>query len=112
MRIGAGDRILDHLEPIDIENDEYLFWDAAGIGVKVLLTGKVGRFHNPDVSGLCAVQNPITLQQSFNQWARQLGVQVDTTGTPAQIWDRLRSAQANLDHRPNFFSRLFGMKRK
>jgi hypothetical protein len=61
-----------HLEPIDIENDEHLFWDAAGVACKVMLTGRVGWFHNPNVSGLCKAQNPITLQEA-REWASQLG---------------------------------------
>ena len=28
MRIGEAGRILYHLEAIDIENDEYMFWDG------------------------------------------------------------------------------------
>jgi hypothetical protein len=29
------DRVLYHMEPIDIENEEYLFWDACGEGVRI-----------------------------------------------------------------------------
>ena len=112
LRIDAKDRILADLEPIDIENDEYLFWDAAGVACKVMLTGRVGWFHNPNVSGLCKAQNPITLEEAFREWASQLGVQVDTTGTPEQICDQLRSAQANLPRRLNLLSRLFATRRR
>ena len=35
-------RILSHLEAIDIENDEYVFWDASGEGVSVAVS--VGAF--------------------------------------------------------------------
>jgi hypothetical protein len=65
IRIEGFDRILYHLEAIDIENDEYMFWDAAGDGLKVLTQkGKV--------SGFEKIDNKITLQQAFEEYARQL----------------------------------------
>jgi len=33
--IEEPERLFFHLEEIDIENDEYLFWDANGTGVRV-----------------------------------------------------------------------------
>ena len=35
LLIERPDRLLYHLETIDIENDEYLFWDSTGAGVSV-----------------------------------------------------------------------------
>lgn len=35
IRIEESSRILYHLEAIDIENEEYLFWDANGAGVSL-----------------------------------------------------------------------------
>jgi len=32
-RVESPDRVLYQMEPIDIENDEYLFWDAKGRSV-------------------------------------------------------------------------------
>lgn len=32
LLIERPDRLLYHLEAIDIENDEYLFWDSTGAG--------------------------------------------------------------------------------
>ena len=37
IQIQNRDKVLYDLEAIDIENDEYLFWDANGNGVKVLI---------------------------------------------------------------------------
>ncbi len=90
MRIEAMEKILYYLEAIDIENNEYLFWDAGGNGVRVLLTGKVGRFSNPDVSGICAADNPIALLDAMHGWATQLGLKMDSHGTPAQVWEKLQ----------------------
>jgi hypothetical protein len=38
LLIEKSDRLLYHLEAIDIENDEYVFWDAKGAGVCVSVT--------------------------------------------------------------------------
>jgi hypothetical protein len=42
-------RILSHLEAIDIEGDEYIFWDANGGGVSVAVS--VGAFKSKFESG-------------------------------------------------------------
>ena len=92
--------LLYHLEAIDIENDEYMFWDANGHGLTILI--KKGR-----VIGFANAENKITLQQAFDDYVRQLGVGVDTTGTPEEIWDKVKKAKEELPHRPSFLSRLF-----
>lgn len=92
IRIDSLEKVLYDLEPIDIENDEYLFWDAAGNGVRVMLTGKVGRFSNPKVAGLSHVDNPISFQIAAQEWADQLGVRLEAAGSPEQVWDRLQSS--------------------
>jgi hypothetical protein len=106
MRIGNADRILYHLEAIDIENDEYMFWDAAKHGLRVLINkGKVGGFEKAD--------NKITLQQAFEEYARQLverGATVDTSGTPEEIWTNIEKARDSLPRPEGLFSRLFGRK--
>lgn len=107
IRIESMDKILVELEAIDIENDEYLFWNADGKPVKVVLTGKVGRFRNPTVSGVRHVENPMSFQSAAQEWANQLGVRVDLTGTPQQVWDKLQEAQAKLTPRRGLLSRLF-----
>lgn len=108
MQIEAFDRILYHLEAIDIENDEYMFWDAGGRGLKLLIKkGRVIGFENAD--------NRITLQQAFDGYAQQLaqlGVTVDTSGTPEEIWRKLLKAKENLPRPSGFISRLFGRKAK
>lgn len=103
IRIESSERILYHLEAIDIENDEYMFWDADSRGLKILITkNRVGGFEK--------AANKITLQQAFEGYAdqlAQLGVRVDTTGTPEEIWARLQKAKESLPRPPGFFSWLF-----
>ena len=103
MRIDSVDKVLYHLEAIDIENDEYMFWDAAGQGFRVLINkGQVDGFEKTD--------NKIALQQAFEEYALQLaerGVPVDTSGTPDEIWAKMEKAKQSLAGRHGFFSRLF-----
>jgi len=100
LRIESVERILYHLEAIDIENDEYMFWDANGHGLKILI-------ENERVSGFANAENKITLQQAFDDYAQQLGVSVDTTRTPEEIWNKVMKAKDELPRRPSFLSRLF-----
>jgi hypothetical protein len=100
LRIESVERILYHLEAIDIENDEYMFWDANGHGLKILI-------EKEGVSGFANAETKITLQQAFDDYVQQLGVSVDTTGTPEEIWDKVKKAKDELPRRPSFLSRLF-----
>jgi hypothetical protein len=106
IRIDSSERVLYHLEAIDIENGEYMFWNAAGQGLKVLIQkGKV--------SGFEKIDNKLTLQQAFEQYARQLterGAAVDTSGTAEEVWTQIEKAKESLPRRDGFFSRLFGRK--
>ena len=100
LRIESVERIFYHLEAIDIENDEYMFWDANGHGLKILI-------ERERVSGFANAETKITLQQAFDDYVQQLGVSVDTTGTPEEIWDKVKKAKDELPRRPSFLSRLF-----
>lgn len=108
IRIEGFRRILYHLEAIDIENDEYMFWDAAGHGLKILI--KKGK-----VAGFEKIDNKVTLQQAFEGNARQLaqrGATVDTSGTPEEIWAKVQKAKESIQSAPDFFARLFRSKTK
>jgi hypothetical protein len=108
IRVEGFDRILYHLEAIDIENDEYMFWDAAGQGLKVLI--KKGK-----VVGFEKTENKVTLQQAFEEYAQQLaqrGATVDTIGTPEEILAKIQTAKESLEGARGFFSRFFRSKTK
>jgi hypothetical protein len=100
LRIESVERILYHLEAIDIENDEYMFWDANGHGLRILI-------EKERVIGFANAEHKITLQQAFDDYVQQLGVRVDTTGTPEEIWGKVKKAKDDLPRRPSFLSRLF-----
>jgi len=103
-RIETPDRILYHLEAIDIENDECLFWDAIARPLKVVIKRN-------KVSGLESTENTITLPQAFEKYAEQLGVSIDVSGKPEEVWESLRKAEESRARRPGFFSRLFGARK-
>ena len=100
LRIESVERILYHLEANDIENDEYMFWDVNGHGVKILVKKE-------RVIGFANAEHTITLQHAFVDYSQQLGVNVDTTGTPEEIWNNVKKAKDELPRRPSFLSRLF-----
>jgi len=106
-RIKGFDKILYHLEAIDIENDEYMFWDAAGNGLRVLIgKGKVSGFEKTD--------NKVTLQQALAEYAQQLtelGATVDLSGAPEEIWREVQKAKENLPRGSGFFAWLFRRKK-
>jgi hypothetical protein len=67
------------------------------------------------VSGFEKTDNKITLQQAFEGYARQLsqlGVTVDTSGTPEETWTKLQKAMQSFPRPSGFLSRLFGRKAK
>src|SRR5215470_11468046 len=99
IRIETSDRILYHLEAIDIENDEYLFWDAMARPLKVVIAkGKV--------TGLEGTENKITLTQALERYAEQLGVNIDVSDKSEKVWVSLRKAEESRQRRPGLFSRL------
>ena len=108
MQIENENRILYHLEAVDIENDEYMFWDATGHDFRILI--KKGKLVGFDKTH----RNKLTLQQAFEQYAAQLregGAAVDTmTGTPEELWAKIEKAKQSLPRRRSFFSRIFGRK--
>jgi hypothetical protein len=88
--VESPDRVCYHIEPFDFENDEYLFWDAHGRGVRLTLQGgkltKMGT-----LTSIEEADNEISLHEAFARYSQALGVTVDTTGTLAEVWARLQS---------------------
>jgi hypothetical protein len=81
--VESPERILYHMEPIDIGNNEYLFWDANGRGVRISLKGeKVRTIEHAD--------NELSLLEAFNLYSEAYGLSADTTGPITEVWRRLR----------------------
>jgi len=110
IQIESSDKILYHLEIIDIENDEYMFWDALGRDLRIITEkGRVSGFEN--------TKNEITLHQALIDYAtqlEQLGLVIDTSGTPEETWAILEKAKESLPAPPvpRFFSWLLGRSKK
>jgi hypothetical protein len=104
LRIDSFDKVLDHSEAIDIENDKYLFWGATGQRLKSSLTReRLPVLKNAD--------NNVTLQEALeknslgnSKNAEQSLIQ-HTTGTAEQIWAKLERAEQTLPRR-GLISRL------
>jgi hypothetical protein len=95
--VESPDKVLSHIEPIDFENDEYLFWDAQGHGVRLTL-------ERGTLTSIEDAENEITIQEAFARYSQSLGVTVDTTRPFPEVWARL---QANVKP-PSRFDRTVG----
>ena len=85
--------ILGKLEAIDIENGEYVLWDANGAGVAIEVL--VGPFKSKLVSVVvCEPTIPIT--EAFRRYANANEIsEFETQGTPTEMWERLRAKSKN-----------------
>lgn len=109
--VETPDRILCHFEPIDIENEEFLFWDADGKSVRVSVAGKAlseivyGEPRGRE-TGL-QPQRAMPLSEAFERHAQAFHLNVDTSGSAEEVWCRLKNAEARLPRRLGLLSRLF-----
>jgi hypothetical protein len=96
--IETPERVLYHLEAIDIENDEYLFWDASGAGVCVSVTREV-------IDSVGLYDPPMTLPEAFEAYARAHELHMPSGQSPLATWESL---QSQLPPRKTLWTRLFG----
>ena len=98
------DKVLYHMEPIDIENGEYLCWDANGRAVRISISGQ-------RVTGICHGEPEIPLAEAFRRYSEVHGLDVDTTGPFDQVWCRLKDPASRLPRSRGLLSRLFRRSR-
>ena len=67
LLIEGPDRLLYHLETIDIENDEYLFWDSTGARVSVARDA---------VDQITRCDQSMSLSDAFEAFVQSLGLGV------------------------------------
>jgi hypothetical protein len=91
------------MEPIDIENDEYLFWDANGRNIRISI-------ERNKVAGIAYGDAEMTLAEAFKCHSEAFGLSVETTGPPDEVWLRLKEAEARLPRRRGILSKLFGKR--
>ena len=91
------ERVLDHLEAIDIENDEYLFWDSTGAGVCVsVVRGAVKQI------ALC--EPTMSLCEALESYAQSQGLHVIVGESAIDTW---KSLQSQIPPRRTLWERLF-----
>lgn len=98
LLIEKSDRLLYHLEAIDIENDEYVFWDAKGAGVCVSVT-------HDAIDQITRCDRSMSLSDAFQAYSQSLSLRVSLQGPPSEVWGRI---QSQLPKRRPFWTRLFG----
>jgi hypothetical protein len=101
MRIvGKPDELFLNLEEFDIQNDEYLFWDANGHGVCLRLNKrKVVAIEN------CEAVKP--LPEAFQAYCQSLGLTVECASEPIETWHRIQAALKLRPRKKGLFGRLF-----
>lgn len=86
LRIDAFDRIQYHLEAIDVENDEYVFWDSTGSGVEVVV-------ERDKISGVFLRKTVSSLEEAFAKYVEANRLpQSLLSNSPIETWDRIQAA--------------------
>jgi hypothetical protein len=95
--IETPDRVLDHLEWVDIEGGEYMFWDSTGAGVCV--TVKDGA-----IDQILRCEQSKSLADAFEAHTHSRGLEISLLGSPGEVWTRI---QAQLPRKTRLWTRLF-----
>lgn len=96
--IESPKRFFYHLEAIDIENNEYLFWDSTGAGVSVSVA-------HDKIKQITHCDQVMSLPEAFQTYAQSYSLQFTPEGSPIDIWTSL---QSQIPPRRTLWSRLFG----
>src|SRR5271154_3987476 len=76
--------ILYYADTIDIENNEYLFWDSTGAGVRISVTpSAVKRIELGDQT--------MSLREAFGRYAESYKLRIMPSESPIEIWKSLES---------------------
>ena len=95
------DRVFYHIEPLDFENNEYLFWDAQGRDISLIIEPK-------KPVKIEEAANEITLTEAFKRYSHASGATVDLSGAPAEVWARLQANVKPASWRSRLFRNLLG----
>lgn len=88
---------LRYFEAIDIENNEYLFWDSTGAGVCVSVA-------NRTINEISHCDQAMSLSEAFGAYAQSHGIQFSSEEYPINVW---RSIQSQLPPKRTLWARLF-----
>lgn len=98
-------QILQQLEAIDIENDEYVFWDVSGGGVSVAVL--VGAFKGK-LKSVTSCSPAFPIRDAFISYARTLGLpEAIAEGAPVDVWRRIQTELDVRLRKRSFLSKLF-----
>jgi trehalose-6-phosphate synthase len=96
--IETPERVLSHLEAIDIENDEYLFWDSTGASVSIFVV-------RGEVKQIAHCEQGMSLQEALETYAKAYGLHIIAGESAIDTWKAL---QSQLPPRKTLWERLFG----
>jgi hypothetical protein len=83
MRLVENERnLFGHLEEIDIQNSEYLFWDVSGVGVCLQINKR-------KIVAIENCENGKALAEAFAAYCQSLRLAVDLAGSPLEAWNRI-----------------------
>ena len=86
--IESQERIFYYLEAIDIENEEYVFWDARGEGVHIAVS--VGAFRSK-LESISSGSEAIPFRRAFKLYAESFSLAgLNLEGSPLDIWRRIQ----------------------
>jgi hypothetical protein len=95
--IEAPDRLLYHLEWIDIEGGEYIFWDSTGAGVCVTVKGGA-------IDQILPCEQSKSLSDAFEAYSHSRGLKISLQGSPCDVWTCI---QSQLPRKRSLWTRLF-----
>ena len=82
--IETPERVLYNLEAIDIENDEYLFWDSTGASVSISVARGA-------VKQIAPCEQAMLLREAFETHAKAYGLHVIAGESAIDTWRGLQS---------------------
>jgi hypothetical protein len=86
LTVEKPEQLFAHLEEIDIQNDEYLFWDASGRGVHL-------RVEKRKVVAIENCEARKDLSEAFVAYCQSLGLTVEFATQPVDTWKRIQAAE-------------------
>src|SRR5712692_7335285 len=78
------DRLFYHLEMIDIENDEYVFWDLTGAGVCISVA-------NGAIDQITRCDHSMSISDALKAYSESVDLRISLQGPPMEVWTHLQS---------------------
>jgi hypothetical protein len=95
--IEESDRLLYHFEWVNIENDEFIFWDSTGAGVCVTVKDRA-------IDQIRPCEQSKSLSDAFEAYAQSRGLEISLQGSPIEVWTHIQSQHPR---KKSLWTRLF-----